>query len=407
MNKLKIQCIDLFCGGGGFSHGFIQGGGKIVLAVDNWEKALQFHELNHPGVKTMNYELGGNIEEFARILESYIDRTFHFHLHGSPPCQELSNASNHKSSDGYVMVKWFLRLVEYMKPNSWSMENVLPVSHFLDKDSIPYVKLNSANFGVPQTRKRVFAGEGWNVKETHRKEEWVSVIDALPHLEGELKIIVNKKIKPRTINEPIRSITSKLPSQIQIVSRHKKKNQEPQFYNLNEPSHTITSLKQQIYTNINIEDFQIECQGSGSKRSLDSKLTQPSKTICGSGNLGGMRIFLNPHGFTTSNSSRSKTPDRELTKPSNTIVHLTPTIRKEENGNYERIRSLTIEETLILQGWHDCKIPEINKNDLFKIVGNMVCPPISKAICEGIILNHKIDFEKSFTNYKFEQITLF
>ena len=321
-----IQIIDLFCGGGGFTKGCIDAGHKPVLCVDNWDKAIQFHEFNFPDIPILKFELGGDVEQTAIIFEKYVNRDHHLHIHGSPPCQELSNASNHNSSDGYEMVRWFLKLVEYMKPNSWSMENVLPVASFLDKDSIPYVKLNSANFGVPQTRKRIFAGQGWNVKETHTKEQWVSIIQALPHLDDELEEIVNSKIKQRTINEPIRSITSKIPSQTRIVSRRKKQNEQPQTYDLNSTPHCITQIPHII------EIFQLE---------------------------------------------------------------------------YEKIRSLTPKETLILQGWKNAKIPELNKSDLFKIIGNMVCPPIAKAIIEGIQLNHTIDFERTFNTMKFEQITLF
>ena len=55
--------IDLFCGTGGFSHGWIQGGGGIAVSVDNWEDALKNHAHNHPEVPVLNLSLGGDIEE--------------------------------------------------------------------------------------------------------------------------------------------------------------------------------------------------------------------------------------------------------------------------------------------------------------------------------------------------------
>jgi len=334
-----IQIIDLFCGGGGFTKGCIDAGHEPVLCVDNWDKAIEFHEFNFPDIPILNFQLGENIEETAFIFEKYVNRHNHLHIHGSPPCQELSNASNHNSKDGYKMVKWFLKLVEFMKPNSWSMENVLPVASFLDKDSIPYIKLNAANFGVPQTRKRIFAGEGWNVKQTHTKEKWVSIIEALPNLEGELDEIVNTKIRQRTINEPIRSITSKLPSQTRIVSKS--------------------------------------------------------------------NILLNNNSSTISNSRRAVSVDTSIDLPNKTLTNQQPVLRNKNKLDYEKIRYLTPNETLILQGWKNAKIPEMNKSDLFQIIGNMVCPPIAKAIIEGIQLNNKIDFERTFNTMKFEQIKLF
>jgi len=362
-----IQIIDLFCGGGGFTKGCIESGHKPVLCVDNWDKAIHFHEVNFPEIPTLKLELGGDIQTTSHILEKYIERDYHLHIHGSPPCQELSNASNHNSSIGYDMVKWFLKLVEYMKPNSWSMENVLPVASFLEKDSIPYVKLNSANFGVPQTRKRIFAGQGWSAKETHTKEQWVSIIKALPHLEGELNEIVNKKIKQRTIDEPIRSITSKIPSQTRIVSRRKKADEKPQSYDLNSNSHCITSIPHIIESG----------------------------------------IFLNNSGHSISNSKRSSSVDTPINEPNKTLTNSNPSLRLHEEQNYEKIRSLTLNETLILQSWNDAIIPDMNKKDLFQIIGNMVCPLVAKAIIEGIKLNHQIDFDRTFKTIKFEQMTLF
>ena len=50
MNR-GVEVIDLFCGGGGASHGFLRAGLNIVLAVDSWEVALDIHRLNHPNVK--------------------------------------------------------------------------------------------------------------------------------------------------------------------------------------------------------------------------------------------------------------------------------------------------------------------------------------------------------------------
>jgi site-specific DNA-cytosine methylase len=363
-----IQIIDLFCGGGGFTKGCIDAGQKPILCVDNWDKAIHFHKVNFPDIPILKLELGGDIEKTANILEKYIQRGYHLHIHGSPPCQELSNASNHNSSIGYEMVKWFLNLVEYMKPNSWSMENVLPVASFLEKDSIPYVQLNSANFGVPQTRKRIFAGQGWLAKGTHTKEEWVSIIKALPHLEGELNEIVNKKIKQRTIEEPIRSITSKIPSQTRIVSRRKKAAKEPSSYDLNSNSHCITSLPHII-------------------------------------ELG--NIVLNNAGNSISNSNRSSSVDTPINQPNKTLTNSKPSLRFEEKQNYEKIRSLTPNETLILQSWNDAIIPEMNKKDLFQIIGNMVCPLVAKAIIQGIKINHQIDFDRTFKPMKFEQMTLF
>lgn len=220
MNR-GVEVIDLFCGGGGASHGFLRAGLNIVLAVDSWEVALDIHRLNHPNVKCELIELGGSIPIFARYLRSKLNPLMHFHLHGSPPCQNISTASMGDPKDGMILVNWFLDLVAYMKPDSWSLENVLPTAKHFDS-STPFVQVNAADYGVPQKRKRIFAGEGWVLTPTHTSTGWVSVLDALPHLKKEL------------------NITSKSP--IRIVSRRKKKGEEPQSYDPSDSAHTITQV---------------------------------------------------------------------------------------------------------------------------------------------------------------------
>lgn len=180
-----IYVVDLFCGMGGFSCGASYAGAKVVLAIDSWEPALLVHELNHPDCAHIQMELGGDLSTVCDLIRSYIPRGSKWHLHGSPPCQMLSRANRNTNSvnEGMFLVDWFLDLVEESRPDSWSMEQVPMALKYLNSSDFDNCEiLNAKDFGVPQTRKRLFIGDSWSLP---TKSGERSVIDVLPHLAKE------------------------------------------------------------------------------------------------------------------------------------------------------------------------------------------------------------------------------
>ena len=322
--KKPISVIDLYCGMGGFTQGAVEAGATVILSCDFWDEAVKVHKLNHPGIPCLQLKLGSPSD--WKLIKQYIDKypNHHIHLHGSPPCQALSNASSTDPSKGMPLILHFLDLVEKLKPDSWSMENVVPMRKRLPEGT-PSVVLNSADYGVPQTRRRCIAGEGWLANPSHSKEEWVSVIEALPHLENELSS--SKSLMVNT--DGCGSSNSRRANSVDSI--------------LTKPSKTLHNNRPSLRL------VKLEALGSNSKRSQDRTILEPSKTICGSGNQVGARIFNHEE------------------KPI-------------------KIRSLTIEETLTLQGFNpnfDLSIVKTQKSR-WTLIGNAVCPPVAKAIIEGI-----------------------
>lgn len=131
---------------------------------------------------------------------------------GSPPCQEFSNANNNPNPNkGMQLIIEFLKWVKIINPKYWIMENVPTVRKYLKWRIIDFKIqriniLNSANYGVPQNRKRCFAGKYNIPKHTHSKEggstlfgkrleKWRTVCDAIGDimfLEPNQEIYVNK-----------------------------------------------------------------------------------------------------------------------------------------------------------------------------------------------------------------------
>ena len=323
---MRIAVIDLFCGMGGFSQGAIDAGAEVILSVDSWDYAVKVHIENHPDVKIIRMELGhpSHYRMFKRLVDEYRAKGYHVHIHGSPPCQALSNASRRDASEGMPLVLWFLDLVERCEPDSWSMENVVPVRKRLPEGT-PSVVLNSADFGVAQTRRRCYAGEGWVAEPSHSKEEWLGVIDVLSHL-NELALMDSGRAS--AITTGINPRTGK-----------KEGGSGPLFREVNQPSYTVMS----------------------SPRVLK----------------------VNTAGGGASNSRRVNPQDSLIELPSKTIHNNRPSLRTDEP---QKIRSLTLPETLILQGFNpDYKLDSAKtQKNRWTMVGNAVPPPVAAAVIRGV-----------------------
>lgn len=322
-----IAVIDLYAGLGGFTQGAIEAGAEVILSIDFWDEAIKVHKANHPTIPCWQMKLGSptDYKIINQVIEKY-RKTHHIHIHGSPPCQALSNASRRDAGEGMPLIIHYLELIEVLKPDSWSMENVVPMRKRLPEGT-PSVVLNSADFGVPQTRRRCIAGEGWIAQPTHTKDEWVSVIQALPHLEGEL-LMDSGRANAKTTG--INPRTGK-----------KEGGSGALFRSLDKPSYTIMSSP---------------------------------RTIC-----------VNTSGGGSSNGRRVNSVDSDIYIPSKTIHNNTPSLRLTDNKP-EKIRSLTLEETLTLQGFspeYDLSSTRLKK-DKWTMIGNAVCPAVAKAIIEGI-----------------------
>jgi DNA (cytosine-5)-methyltransferase 1 len=159
--------LDLFCGAGGLSLGFRRAGFRLVRAIDNWKPAIETYRAN----------IGSHVVE-----ESITERTelpVCTVIAGGPPCQGFSSAGKRRGDDERnSLVTIFARLVARMKPRAFVFENVEGFltgadGHFVLDLLAPVLeagyrihlrKINAANFGVPQHRKRVVAigGLGWN-----------------------------------------------------------------------------------------------------------------------------------------------------------------------------------------------------------------------------------------------------
>lgn len=162
-----MNVIDLFCGAGGLSYGFEKAGYKILLGIDNDQKAIEAFELNHNGAKGYCGDITKvSFDDIKKLVNNQqIDVII-----GGPPCQGMSLSGPRKFDDPRnSLYLSYIRLVDEIRPKAFVIENVPGLVSLFGgqiKDSIlekftnmgyhiTYKVLCAADYGVPQNRKRV------------------------------------------------------------------------------------------------------------------------------------------------------------------------------------------------------------------------------------------------------------
>lgn len=160
-----MEAISLFSGAGGMDVGFKAAGFHVVAANEFDRAACETFRLNHPDVDLHEGDLAQLVEKICAYND--IDLVF-----GGPPCQGFSVAGKMLASDPRSQLVFrFLDVVERVKPRAFVMENVKALAtlqKFQDvrKEiavrsaragySLTMQVLNAKDFGVPQSRERVF-----------------------------------------------------------------------------------------------------------------------------------------------------------------------------------------------------------------------------------------------------------
>lgn len=161
----RLRAISLFSGAGGMDVGFENAGIDILVANEIDKDASNTYEQNHPDSLLIRGDIRESFNEITKFND--IDIVF-----GGPPCQGFSVAGKMDPNDERNTLVWsFLDVVELVKPKAFIIENVKALGKlekwqpirekiFKRANEMGYSTnlyiLNSANFGVPQKRERVF-----------------------------------------------------------------------------------------------------------------------------------------------------------------------------------------------------------------------------------------------------------
>ncbi len=204
-----FTAIDLFCGAGGVTVGLKRAGFRVLAGIEFDKEIAETYKANHPGVNLIVDDIrnltGKKI--LNRIDKKNVDLVV-----GCPPCQGFSKLTDkwHRDDERNDLVLEMARVVAEIKPKFCMMENVSGLAQrgkkMLEQFSnklksegyiVEYKVLQLADFGVPQSRKRVvlLASKKYsltfpkvthtdNARQSSNLKKWRTLQD-----------VVNKKIK--------------------------------------------------------------------------------------------------------------------------------------------------------------------------------------------------------------------
>ena len=168
----KPTIVDLFCGAGGLSLGFIEAGFRVVLANDIQDVCCETYKYNHPELCSERVVLG----DIRQVLDDFSIPESVDLVVGGPPCQGFSSANkHHKVIDDprNLLYKYFIEAVTKFAPKFVIMENVRGMLKVADQvisdysdihtkvadTDVSYIAdyrlFNSQYFGVAQSRERL------------------------------------------------------------------------------------------------------------------------------------------------------------------------------------------------------------------------------------------------------------
>ncbi|WP_413536704.1 DNA cytosine methyltransferase [Carnobacterium divergens] len=346
----ELIAIDLFSGAGGTTAGLKKAGINVRLAVELNKIAAKTYTNNNPEV----FLICDNIQNVSsQELKNNINMSDEdmLLLVACPPCQGFSSIrKNGIDDERNELIFEYLRCIQDLKPEFLLMENVAGMTRGIGKDifakfknmvsenyDIVYDVLNSADYGVPQNRKRL-------VLHGIRKD----VVVKMKKYNKELGLPIKTHSKiggetPKWINA---DVILGLP-EIRAGEEYQGKD----IYN-----HLSNNL-----SDINIERIRHIRNNGGSRKSLPDNLSLDChKNTKGHGDVYGIL---------------------DINKPSITITGGCMSYSKGRFGHPYQDRALSAREAARLQSFDDDYIFFGKKGALAKQIGNAV--PVKLAQASG------------------------
>jgi DNA (cytosine-5)-methyltransferase 1 len=200
----EIVVVDVFCGAGGLTHGFVKEGIEVAAGLDSDASCQYAYERNNDGAKFLHRKIEDvRAEEIAALYPPAAIKV----LVGCAPCQPYSSYTKKKRTedDKWRLLDAFADLIDEVRPDIVSMENVLDLKTFKEgtvyasfvarlkaRANVTDYDVYCPDYGIPQKRRRLvlFAstfGDVDLVDPTHTLETYETVasrIKDLPPIEA-------------------------------------------------------------------------------------------------------------------------------------------------------------------------------------------------------------------------------
>ena len=173
-----IKAISMFSGAGGLDIGAKLAGIKVISSLDIFEDSVETLKMNQFFSDTI-HEVGDITKISGRHYTELLNRENPNKLIiiGGPPCQPFSkagywvtNEKRNSAEDPRNLITPYFKIIEELQPDGFVLENVESIMHPSNKESVDLIynhmnrlgyncsllKVNAAEYGIPQKRKRVF-----------------------------------------------------------------------------------------------------------------------------------------------------------------------------------------------------------------------------------------------------------
>lgn len=193
--------VDMFCGAGGLTHGFVLEGFRVIAGIDVDASCKFAYEHNNQAEFIHSSIKDVKLREFRKLYPRNHTKI----LVGCAPCQSFSQYNKKKGradeNDKWKLLYDFADLIERAHPHIVSMENVPELVNFkggkIFGDFVSRLRISGyevshyivycPDYGIPQKRTRLvlFASKFGSIRlqrRTHRPNRYRTVDTAIRHL---------------------------------------------------------------------------------------------------------------------------------------------------------------------------------------------------------------------------------